>query len=272
MQKIINKINMILPLGLALFTMGWGNVAWGQVTCTATPDCNSLGYTQTTCEGGGIRCPFDAGKMFCIKDGSVSEFKFANAISKYHVVYSDGVTSTSWFPSRDPIGIVFYVHPNRKLNHGLVMSLEQFPAQGRAEAVKQCAAFVTKGTNVGDWHLPDIGELSEMSVGSERILINQLDMFQTYLGLVPGAKMLGLTSSYWYRADAAAVDHFNGKTYLVGVPNANYYQYDTYLYWSSSDQPNNDANFYADISSATGLTSVSGGAIRYGHFRCVAQF
>ena len=33
--------------------------------CTPTPDCEALGYKATSCVGGGVKCPWDATKMYC---------------------------------------------------------------------------------------------------------------------------------------------------------------------------------------------------------------
>ena len=35
-------------------------------TCTPTPDCASIGYTQTSCETKSVKCPFDTSKLFCL--------------------------------------------------------------------------------------------------------------------------------------------------------------------------------------------------------------
>ena len=35
-------------------------------TCTPTPDCASIGYTETSCETKSVKCPFDTSKLFCI--------------------------------------------------------------------------------------------------------------------------------------------------------------------------------------------------------------
>ena len=35
-------------------------------TCTPTPDCASIGYTETSCENQSVKCPFDTSKLFCI--------------------------------------------------------------------------------------------------------------------------------------------------------------------------------------------------------------
>ena len=34
--------------------------------CTPTPDCASIGYTETSCEGDSLKCPFDITKLYCI--------------------------------------------------------------------------------------------------------------------------------------------------------------------------------------------------------------
>ena len=34
--------------------------------CTPTPDCASIGYTETSCEGASLKCPFDISKMKCM--------------------------------------------------------------------------------------------------------------------------------------------------------------------------------------------------------------
>jgi len=44
--------------------------AYGDTTseCTPAPDCAGLGYDQTTCPGGFLRCPFDTNMLFCMPD------------------------------------------------------------------------------------------------------------------------------------------------------------------------------------------------------------
>ena len=34
--------------------------------CTSAPDCASIGYIETSCEGEFVRCPFDTSKLFCL--------------------------------------------------------------------------------------------------------------------------------------------------------------------------------------------------------------
>ena len=34
--------------------------------CVPTPDCASIGYTETSCDGDALKCPFDTSKLFCV--------------------------------------------------------------------------------------------------------------------------------------------------------------------------------------------------------------
>jgi len=43
--------------------------------CTPAPDCVELGYTETSCNGGFVRCPFDINKLLCIPCDS--SYKYA---------------------------------------------------------------------------------------------------------------------------------------------------------------------------------------------------
>ncbi len=34
--------------------------------CTPTPSCEDMGYTASSCENGGLKCPFDSTKWYCV--------------------------------------------------------------------------------------------------------------------------------------------------------------------------------------------------------------
>ena len=53
----IGKIGVVV-IGLVPFNVN------GE--CTPTPDCASIGYTETSCEGAFIKCPFDTSKLYCV--------------------------------------------------------------------------------------------------------------------------------------------------------------------------------------------------------------
>ena len=48
-------------------------------TCTPTPDCASIGYTQTSCETKSVKCPFDTSKLFCIPCDSSFQYDCVGA-------------------------------------------------------------------------------------------------------------------------------------------------------------------------------------------------
>ncbi len=53
----IGKISVVV-IGLVPFNV--------YAECTPTPDYDAIGYTETSCEGDSLKCPFDTSKMKCI--------------------------------------------------------------------------------------------------------------------------------------------------------------------------------------------------------------
>ena len=184
------------------------------IACTETPDCSALGYTKNSsdCPDGGIKCPFDDRKMFCVS-GEAIDFQFQNELNLYDIVYSDGTTSQTYNANKLAIGLVAYVHPNGKKNHGLMISLDQPPAQTRAEAIKRCSGYVTKGTKSSNWHLPDMAELMMISSGNDAS--NEYTNLINALKKVPGANRLGRSYTESYCLSGTA--DYN-KTYLNAAP------------------------------------------------------
>ena len=281
-----------------------------EIACTQTPDCSTLGYTKTAsqCPDGGIKCPFDGNKMFCVSGESV-DYVYQNTLGLHHVAYSDGTTSASYNANKLAIGLIYYIHPNGKNDHGWMLSLEQFPANTRAEAIKRCAGFSTKGTRAGDWHLPDAAEIMMMSAGNDAT--NEYTNINNALKKIPGAAQLGSSYNLHYCMSGAADQN---KTYLNGAPAcsainlgssgsvSNYCPYtceiawgsnksgqtrsytcpsqscpataiytNTY-YWSMSDQTGSNNYIYGNLSSTTGWGSAGSASAKYGHYRCVSNF
>ncbi len=80
------------------------------ISCTASPDCASLGYSQTAAECNGkraIKCPFDSTKMFCQKTPVIE----GCTIGSY--LYTDKSCSATLDTTRTVVGIVF--DPVKKL-------------------------------------------------------------------------------------------------------------------------------------------------------------
>ena len=239
-----------------------------EINCTASPECATLGYTQTNCPKGGIRCPFDKTKMFCVSGFGGEDFSFKNTIYQYQIVFADGSTGTYYDDSKDPIGIITYVHPNGQGNHGLIMSLDQPTVQTRAFALHYCANYTTKGTKVGDWHLADIGEIGTMQNGDEIDNTDQLNKLNNILKTIPGAQALGVSFSYYYSRKCSHKDAYlwvDCDVSSLNCPHDSRYDFD----YSSRKYPSNylnlgvnSKNWYynnsADYNPAPGCANVYG--------------
>ena len=127
----------ILLYGLTAVLLSGISPARADVTCTATPDCTTLGYTKSAsdCPNGGVKCPFNNSKMFCLKSGGGVEFSIKNAVKTGDIVYSDGTTSASYTYSttKIPIGVALVTETNSAYNHGIIFQLDQPLLKTRAE-------------------------------------------------------------------------------------------------------------------------------------------
>lgn len=226
----MKKLSFILTLASGSL-LSFGAPA-EEISCTASPSCDTLGYTQTDCPKGGIRCPFDKSKMFCVSGFGGEDFSFKNAIYQYQVVFSDGSTGTFYNADKDAVGIVTYVHPNTEGNHGIIMALNQPTVQTRAEAIKYCANYVTKGTKVGDWHLADLGEMMTMQNGDLIDDTTQFTKLNEVLKTIPGAQALGVSFSYYYSQKCSNKSSDPGYLWVdcdissLNCPSGSWYDFD----------------------------------------------
>lgn len=62
-KRLVLKSAGIL-LGIGSLGLGANSIYAG---CINAPDCAALGYTQTSCPDGGVKCPWNTSKMFCKK-------------------------------------------------------------------------------------------------------------------------------------------------------------------------------------------------------------
>lgn len=177
--------NIYIYLGLLLTPFSIANAQ--EITpCTASPNCNDLGYTSTTADClESVKCPFDTSKVFCI----VTEVCQVGSI-----LYSDKTCSKTVRPNKRAIAVVF--DSEKKLAIALEEKTSTWSPSGRdaediialsdctepltcniigksntSKIVSQygnntnyaagyCANYVTQGTNKGDWYLPSMGELN----------------------------------------------------------------------------------------------------------------
>ena len=62
MKKVVGLIMGLVPVSVS-------------AQCIPSPDCASLGYIETSCEGDSLKCPFDTSKLYCVPCDS--SFKYA---------------------------------------------------------------------------------------------------------------------------------------------------------------------------------------------------
>ena len=92
----------------------FGEMGEASAQCVATTDCASLGYTETSCPNGGIKCPF--GSTWSCKE-EVKEEKavlgqctgYAKNCSIGQILNSDGTCSNDKVSGKTPIGVVVYI-------------------------------------------------------------------------------------------------------------------------------------------------------------------
>ena len=74
------QLMSLLMGGITLLAVPAG-AADETINCTATPNCADLGYTKNadSCPDGGIKCPFDENKMFCLRSADLG-FQIKNDV------------------------------------------------------------------------------------------------------------------------------------------------------------------------------------------------
>jgi len=61
-KKMSPRMTIMMWILVSSLTMT--NMAYAE--CTPTPDCASIGYTETSCETASLKCPFDTSKLKCL--------------------------------------------------------------------------------------------------------------------------------------------------------------------------------------------------------------
>ncbi len=121
----------------ALFLSGVSGNALAQ--CVATTDCATLGYTESSCPDGGVKCPF--GDKWACLSGSSDGAPSAKCEIGW-ILYSDkSCSSTENYDIRKtPIGVVVYTYPD---GGGIAMALETLGGSGFF--VKKCCSSLGGG-------------------------------------------------------------------------------------------------------------------------------
>ena len=298
------KHNIIL-YGLSAATLLSGiSPAQSAVTCTATPDCATLGYTKTAsdCPDGGVKCPFNSSKMFCLKKGGGVEFSLKNKINNLDIVFSDGTSSAKNVAGKIPIGVALVTETNSAYNHGVIFQINQPPMSTRAEAITYCQNYITNGTTEGDWKLPTHYEMMYLmgwDSSESKTENNQLQNLDYKLQTILGADRMGYSCGYFIRTNMS--NSYACPNYYYSISNSvtscstgsrriisgttstnatsssgnNYCMY-SLQFWLT-DETKNAAAYYVPLLNASGNTDSSKlytntNKTIYSHFRCVIRF
>ncbi len=168
-------------------------------TCTATPDCKSLGYTETSCpDGGGVKCPWNTSQMYCCKKITCE----AKTCGIGDILYADKkcyVCLSNSSPNQIPIGVVF--------SSGKAVGLVDLSTGATwSSANTLCSNHKPGGVSV--WRLPTKNELLEM--------YSNINAIQIGLQSAAGGSKL---ASYWYWSSSVNSTFSNGnKTYWTVNP------------------------------------------------------
>ena len=129
-------------------------------TCTPTPDCKSLGYTETSCpDGGGVKCPWNTNLWHC--DSGEKEYPCLNCHEGW-ILNSDMTCSSEKINGKTPIGVVVL---NRTITidddvikcQAMAVALNDIGKMDVSKAELQCKSYSASG--VSGWHLPTKEEL-----------------------------------------------------------------------------------------------------------------
>ena len=213
-----------------------------------------------------MKCPFDSSKMFCVSAGNM-DFVFKNPIAVGHIVYSDGTTSASYNSKKLPIGIVVYVHHSPQKNHGLILAIDAPMPRTRAEAILYCDSYVTKGTQVGDWHLPDAGEAWMYTNANPDYALSS---FNNFLANIVGGDTLEMKFSNFFGYNSSYINYCNKHSYVSG--NCSAPRNTSYYPWTSTDNYSTPTNQILPQLNHNFSYYNSNYSSYFNNFRCVAEF
>ena len=143
MKKVMGLVIGLLPVSVSAQSI-------------APPDCASIGYTETSCEGDSLKCPFDTTKLYCppcdssykytcsgdniknpIGDTCNNKYVACNCVAGAtfsngecicdtscntigNIYYSDGTCSSCNLTDKTPVGIIAYKNESKHF----IVSLE----------------------------------------------------------------------------------------------------------------------------------------------------
>ena len=210
------QLMSLLMVGITLLAVPAG-AADETINCTATPDCTSLGYTQSadSCPDGGIKCPFDEDRMFCLRRADLG-FQIKNDVKKGDILYTDGTSSSSFVPGKGAIGIVLRAHPGNP-RHALVVTNPNvyWYVNGGGynlpnRLLAQCANGFGKGIYGTGQYLAGVGEVIDIGNVSLRTLF--YNYHDTYDGNIITGTQPSQDTYYYIGGDENYYDYLDTIT------------------------------------------------------------
>ena len=190
--------------------------------CTPTPDCKSLGYTETSCpDGGGVKCPWNTSLMYCCKKCEEQPPCMSCFIG--WILNSDMTCTAEKISGKTPIGVVtsqtITIDDTLIKCTGVAVALNDIGNMNWSNANSQCSSYSASG--VTGWHLPTKDELLFTYSNRTRILVGLknargTDFVSNYYWSSSYANSSGGFSGYWY------VDPVNGGTSYHTTSNSRY--------------------------------------------------
>lgn len=128
--------------------------------CTATPDCKTLGYTETSCPDSGVRCPWNTKLMYCCPKCKVQD---ACQNCKVGMILNSDMTCTEDKTNgKTPIGVITYqaitTEGEAVKCRGLAFALNDFSDSMNMSTANSLSLSYTAG-EISGWHLPAADEL-----------------------------------------------------------------------------------------------------------------
>lgn len=197
-------------------------------SCIPVPDCAAMGYTETSCSGNFLRCPFDTTKMACIG----SQTSSSNCWVGY-IYYTDRSCSPIYDSSKTVAGIVVK-------DNALVMS--QPVTMKWASNTTTDVSGLTNITST-ETALTDMGgrgnTMSIVSAYSSDTTSNNAGVYcNSYTGGISG------TAGHWYLPAAGELYTYLFGNYSNLKPVASilsWSNFESTYFWSSSEDDGGSA-------------------------------
>ena len=211
--------------------------------CVPVPDCSSIGYTETSCEGDSLKCPFNTTKLKCIPCDSSFRYSCSgenikNPIgvacnNKYvscecedrtffingecicdtscntigNIYYSDGTCSSCNLTDKTPVGIVAYNNNNKNLIISLETSLEMLWSTTQKDT--EGNTIITQMTDVEDLY----------NYSAKDLALTDYNGFENTQIIVEayGENAVGVAAVYCHNYAPIGLERSKGQWYLPAL-------------------------------------------------------